>query len=101
MFTTVNTYYRTRNVCLILTEECLHNRGLLFTCQAALQYSCRIILVHDQESCTFPSVQEQPDFLQKASVFHDKAVTFMADFVHACCEQILKKIEKKSTNQLV
>ena len=40
--------------------------SVLYALKCALAYNLRTVLVHDNESCLFPGVEEQPVFLIKA-----------------------------------
>ena len=56
--------------------------------KAALYYKRKIVLVHDQASCMFPGVSEQPQFMQDAKLFDDKAITLVHQFVRTTLEQV-------------
>ena len=65
---------------------------MLIFCYFLIYFIVKIVLVHDQATCFFPGENEQPDDLKQASVFHDKAITFMSQYTSHCTRQILKKV---------
>lgn len=51
-------------IVVLLTKHALFHATLTFAIEAAIKYSVPVILVHDQQSCLFPSPAEQPESLQ-------------------------------------
>ncbi len=94
-------YYSSRVVILILSKDVLKVESAVFASEVAIFYSIRIILIHYQTSCFFPGLAEQPKSLSSAGVFHDKAVTYIQQYVKACVRQVLKKLEPPSRDAIL
>jgi len=76
----------------ILSKKFLWLASSHFAMNVAQKYGCRIVLVHDQSTCEFPGPDQQPKDIQE--VFHDKAVTYMKQYVRTCTRQVLRKSYK-------
>src|SRR4051794_27331365 len=82
----------------MITKDSLKNGFLLFSCDVALTYHIRIILIHVQESCLFPSELEQPQFLREQDIFSHKSLTFLEQFASTTIEALIKKLKKADTS---
>ena len=76
-----------------MMQAALHYKGNLFFAfiLSLTTLQVKIVLVHDQATCSFPGPHEQPQYLSE--VFHDKAITFMSQYTSHCSRQILKKVD--------
>ncbi len=76
----------------MISANCLKNPQFTSAVEYALSKEVKIILLHDHQSCLFPSEAEQPHQLMLAGVFKDKAVTFMEQYSHW---QEIQKLSQK------
>jgi hypothetical protein len=83
---------------LLISKNSLELATVAFAVKTALLYCLPIILVHDLESCPFPNPFNYDPIFTTSGIFRDKAISFIADYVGACCLQLRKKYRSSQTS---